>query len=609
MKRYLFIFVLTVACAVSAQVYEQRPCAELADLMREGWQVQHSNLSFDKQTIVFAAKKPESRQYDIYIANKKHTGWSTPELVSSIATNNDELWPSISSDKQQIYFVRRTPADPKDKKSEDRYTLIVSTLDGVVWDNGQTLVISEGHDIAPLILPDNQTLLFASKRPVPGKKDVQYSLFYTRKVGKYNWYLPQLIYTSDEKGVSIYGAQLEGSAEEPTLSFTKQTCARKDTSYSIEYLPLAEQFRAQPIITLTGTTRDQATQQYVNSTISVYDAITSNLLSRLTNNGQFMLSLPAGQQYILDITAPNYSHAYLQYDCRSLAKDSAVSEAILLAKELDIRVNIYDAEMQTPIEQVQCLLEGKANKTGSNLKLPIGGTYTIRFKKRGYADAELVIDTRKEVLLSKSELDIEMQPGKAPVKITLEDATTHEEISGTVQLSNTSREDDAMQYVAGETRLRQGEQYSLNAGAKGYLYYDTLVSIPYREELQTYVIPLQKITEALVLQLRNIQFEYNSAALLESSYEELDKVVRLLEENPSLRIELSAHTDDQGSDKYNQNLSQKRGEAARKYLIKHGINADRVTAIGYGKKQPLVPNDSDENRAKNRRVEFKVIGL
>ena len=94
---------------------------------------------------------------------------------------------------------------------------------------------------------------------------------------------------------------------------------------------------------------------------------------------------------------------------------------------------------------------------------------------------------------------------------------------------------------------------------------------------------------------------------MEESFAELDKVVRLLEINPDLRIELSAHTDDQGSDKYNDLLSRKRGEAARTYLLRHGVRPDRVTATGYGKRKPLVPNDSDENRAINRRVEFKVL--
>ena len=343
-------------------------------------------------------------------------------------------------------------------------------------------------------------------------------------------------------------------------------------------------------------------------TISIYDAITSNLLSRQTNNGQFLLSLPAGQQYLLDITAPNHSHAYLQYDCRGLTKDSVTSEALTLAKELDVLINIYDQEMQTPIERVQCLIDGKTNKSGSNLKLPIGGIYTIQFKKLGYADTEILIDARKEVLLSKAELDIEMEPGKAPIQIDVVDAVTNEAIVGTVQLNNLEREENLL-YAANETRLRQGERYNLSASAVGYLYYDSVVTIPYREEMQRYIIPLRKITEELVLQLHNIQFEYNSAALLESSYNELDKVVRLLEDNPSLRIELAAHTDDHGTDKYNNALSQKRGEAARKYLIKHGISANRVNAIGYGKKRPLVPNDSDENRAINRRVEFKVIGL
>ena len=80
---------------------------------------------------------------------------------------------------------------------------------------------------------------------------------------------------------------------------------------------------------------------------------------------------------------------------------------------------------------------------------------------------------------------------------------------------------------------------------------------------------------------------------------------RLMEENPQMEIEVSAHTDDRGSDAYNDRLSSRRGEAVARYLIRAGVAAGRIHTVGYGKRRPLVPNDSEENRERNRRVEFK----
>jgi outer membrane protein OmpA-like peptidoglycan-associated protein len=110
----------------------------------------------------------------------------------------------------------------------------------------------------------------------------------------------------------------------------------------------------------------------------------------------------------------------------------------------------------------------------------------------------------------------------------------------------------------------------------------------------------------MVLQLRNIQFDYNSSALTPSSHIELDKLANLMQENPSMHIELSAHTDDVGSEQFNQRLSQQRGESAKKYLLRKGVAPERIEAKGYGKSKPLVPNDSEGNRAINRRVEFTI---
>ena len=109
--------------------------------------------------------------------------------------------------------------------------------------------------------------------------------------------------------------------------------------------------------------------------------------------------------------------------------------------------------------------------------------------------------------------------------------------------------------------------------------------------------------------LNNIFFGFDSANVKKDSELELERVVELMNANPTMTVEISAHTDDKGSDVYNNKLSQARAESVVNFLLSKGIVKERLVAKGYGKVQPNVPNDSDENRAKNRRVEFKVIKL
>ena len=108
------------------------------------------------------------------------------------------------------------------------------------------------------------------------------------------------------------------------------------------------------------------------------------------------------------------------------------------------------------------------------------------------------------------------------------------------------------------------------------------------------------------MEIENINFETNSSTLNASSYAGLDRLVENLKMNSDVSIELSAHTDDIGSDAYNFKLSDQRAASVAEYLVTKGIAKSRIISKGYGKTMPLVPNTSDENRAKNRRVELKV---
>jgi outer membrane protein OmpA-like peptidoglycan-associated protein len=109
--------------------------------------------------------------------------------------------------------------------------------------------------------------------------------------------------------------------------------------------------------------------------------------------------------------------------------------------------------------------------------------------------------------------------------------------------------------------------------------------------------------QALVLE--GVNFEYDSAKLTPDSTAALNLVADSLKANPEARIEIGGHTDSRGKDSYNLQLSRKRAQAVQDYLVGQGVSPAQASVTGYGEKQPVAPNDTEDGRAKNRRVELK----
>lgn len=106
------------------------------------------------------------------------------------------------------------------------------------------------------------------------------------------------------------------------------------------------------------------------------------------------------------------------------------------------------------------------------------------------------------------------------------------------------------------------------------------------------------------LVLEGVNFDYDKATLRPQDIAIIDKNAEDLKQWGDVNVEIAGHTDNRGSDEYNMHLSQHRAEAVREYLISKGVAADRLTAKGYGESQPIVDNNTDVNRLKNRRVEL-----
>jgi peptidoglycan-associated lipoprotein len=121
---------------------------------------------------------------------------------------------------------------------------------------------------------------------------------------------------------------------------------------------------------------------------------------------------------------------------------------------------------------------------------------------------------------------------------------------------------------------------------------------------------LDKIKLQQTFVVENINYDYDKADIRPDAALELDKIIQFLQDNPTITIELSSHTDSRGDDKYNMKLSQKRAESSKAYMISKGIKSERVNSKGYGESKPLIADaTTEEDFQKNRRTEFKVIKI
>ena len=109
--------------------------------------------------------------------------------------------------------------------------------------------------------------------------------------------------------------------------------------------------------------------------------------------------------------------------------------------------------------------------------------------------------------------------------------------------------------------------------------------------------------------LKDIFFEFDKSTILQQSFFELMRLITLLNTYPDMQIEVGGHTDSKGSDSYNQRLSESRAKAVADYLISKGISERRLQYRGYGKSKPIDTNETEEGRARNRRVEFKIMSM
>ena len=240
---------------------------------------------------------------------------------------------------------------------------------------------------------------------------------------------------------------------------------------------------------------------------------------------------------------------------------------------------------------------------------------TTRDDGFGYTDIYEItfIDDREKIL----QLPPEPKPLKpAVVTFHIVDADTEEPLNSSISLVDATTQEILNGHGTSgiftfEIESRDQKEYNVSAELQGFAFYNDRITLPGASEEGSHlerIIKLKRLETGYSRVLRNLYFDFDKATLKETSMPELNKLEKMLSENPGMRIGVIGHTDNVGTESYNTKLSEKRAKAVKDFLVDKGIDTRRIKTAGLGARFPLASNDDeDEGRELNRRVEMVVI--
>ncbi len=591
-------------------------------------------LSFnhDGTQLLFHAKVDAT--YDIFYVTLINDEWKNPtKFDRPINTNDDEFSPTISVDNNYIFLLRpKQNAETKDDEICKKLVLYYRNNDNE-W-VGPVLLpksFNEGCQETPFICADEKTLFFASKRKdtTPDGKSVPddvYNIYYTQikseNIFENGWLIPRY----QKEFSTVYNdlsPQLnsDGSIFIKTTSPEKVTKKHPEKTYQYEMDPGVKPL---PTMKLFGTIKDGDTGKPIVTQINVTDAITSAILGRYStdSHGEYAIYLNEFGNYKIDFSQEGYSHSY------HYIKTDAFKESVehrfdtTIFSIVKYNLNVYDNELFSPLSAKIAIYDSASNQLildsmpqvgngNFSSTLNIGKTYKFHVECEHYNPQDFYFNSVAEIFYNEFEEDIELTPTMVTMFIDVDAGEGGDSVL--VNVKNLSRNENKSVIARRDkdgnliVELREGDSYEIDVAKKGYTYSNTKVDVTKSKKSQRMNVKLDLLTKDTKMTFNNITFETNSAELNASSYDELNRLINFLKLNDNVRIELSAHTDDIGSDWYNNRLSEKRAQAVVSYLTDNGIPDNSLLAKGYGKSSPMVPNTSDENRALNRRVEVKII--
>ncbi len=262
----------------------------------------------------------------------------------------------------------------------------------------------------------------------------------------------------------------------------------------------------------------------------------------------------------------------------------------------------------------------KSDENGNfSFEITEGKKYRVEGTADGYLSNKYEFETPTALRPGKnyiSDIELEKQLGYTVLVV---DAETLEPIDGAeVSILNRTKNELLKKEIANNNGilsvvLNKGLEFSFTGRKEGYLAGTTKISTSGKNDNKEIRILINKIIFDKPIEVKNIFYDFGKATLRKESETGLDSLVQILRDNPSIKIELGAHTDSRGSEVANLKLSEDRAKSVVNFLLRKGITRTRLTSKGYGETIPVAPNenadgtDNPDGRQQNRRTEFKIL--
>lgn len=577
------------------------------------------NISYDGNSLYFFGFfMMTSESEDIFVSKRQVEGWSEPvPLEFPVNTEKYEGFPSVSSDGKSMFFLRVNESNPVFIDSLENEEPCFEIWRTTKNENGQwnepsklPTPINLGCERSPKILADGETLLFSSIRE--GGLGL-YDMYQTNIQNDGSWSSP----------ISLDFVNTTDNDLSPCIS------ASGDLMYfysnnDIYQVQIPPKYRQHKNITVEGYVTTNDDFEAVPAKVLIKDEITGALISEIENNvidGWYSLVLTKGHHYKIEFINDNYLPISHSYDLRELEEYREEHVNAIMKDKINIQGDIIDDEFLFQINAAITIrtIDGEtvgtfANVDNFNFEVDYKEQYLISIGAEKYNILIDTINTNNSLgpTLNKT---YKLIPQKVKFKMDVVNLNNNNKVKSKLIFKNKNRneiiEANSDEFVS----LRSGDRYEVESSSDGYFFGTTEIVVEelvaeadgtFRTKEPIVVTPLA-INTSLVL--KGINFDTNSAELLSDSQTELERIILMMKENPEIVVEIAAHTDDVGDEQYNLNLSKKRAQSVVDYLLQNELNAEKLVPVGYGMTHPSVPNNSEENRAKNRRVEMKILQI
>lgn len=542
--------------AAYAVKYSAVPTKDMYMLLAQTY---HLNHQFDKAIEFYKKSDPNNTNKKVISKKikeceygKQYVSNATDAKVTNagniVNTEYHEYLPYITADRMKLFFTSRRPGSVGGKKAEDNqpYEDIYMCLNkGGAWDTpiNVTSLNTETHDACVGLSEDGQTM-FVYKGTNGG------DLYISELKGKH-WTKPEALPFNTPGFESTASLSPDGR----TLYFIfKPTTGGSRDIYTCQR-------------TLSGTWSKPKRLDIVNTEYDEDSPYIHPDGKTLYFSSQGHSSM-GGYDVFKSTRLPNgtwSSPQNLGYPINT------AGDEVYFVLSADGKVGFYSSDKEG----------GYGKQDIYSIRMPVSETEP---------QLTLLTGTVKDAATAK--------PTEAEITVT--DNTTREIISKTK-----SNSEDGSYLIA----LPCGKNYGIAIEKKGHLFHSENINLDCSQGYKEYKkeIKLVEAKSGSKVVMKNIFFDTGKSDLRPESFEELNRLIKLLKENSSLKIEISGHTDNTGDPKANQILSEQRAASVVNFLIANGIEKSRLISKGYGSSMPIDTNDTPEGRQNNRRTEFKIL--